>query len=89
MGKSNFQVTRQIATRRRTTRRPIPECSVDACAGANQTPLERFLESPEIPAASPSFPNGLDGIKFNSRNAKYENLLYVPSIDSTGTRSSG
>ena len=28
------------------------------CAGADQTPLERFLESPEIPVASPSFQNG-------------------------------
>ena len=90
MGKSNFQVTRQIATRRRTTSHVPSRSRVQCgCAGADPTPLERFLESPEIPVASSSFRNGLYGIKSNSRNAQYENLLCVPSIDSTSSRSSG
>ena len=69
MGKSNFQVTRQIATRRRTTSHPGAECSVDAQASTKLL----FLESLEIPVASPSFPNGLYAshqIQFQKRAAR-------------------
>ena len=63
MGKSNFQVTRQIATRRRTTDVPSQSRVQCGCAGVNQTPVPRVSRNsrcqslfPKRPLRQPSNP---------------------------------